>query len=132
LGVHPGTPVRGPGGRVFGATRATGTRVTMLVALEDDSRERWSILVSADPLGAEGQPRYVVVGERETCAVYSQRSQTRIACFSLADGARIWDEPAPAALQGLQHMGSSLLVLSHRGIEVRDIASGAVRWTTIE
>lgn len=118
--------------RVLGAARATGTRVTQLAAVDKDGNEKWRITASKDPLGAEGTPRYLAAGAHEVCAIYHESSNNRLACFKLADGTRLWEGELPSFVSGLVVLGGSLLVSSNRGLEVRDISTGAVRWKTRE
>jgi hypothetical protein len=127
LGVYADKLAEGPGGRVLGAARSTGTRVTQLIALDDKNQERWRVLAANSELGAEGPPQHLVVGDHAVCAMYNE-GKTQVACFAMADGSRLWDGEAPSFASGLTALGPSLLVRSHRGLEVRDMATGKVLW----
>ena len=118
--------VRGPGGRVLGGSRAKGTHVTTIVALDDANTERWRATASPDGLGAEGPPRKIVVGARHTCIVYYGK-EYRTACFALYDGKRMWDQPTPSFFEDLVIVGGSLIVTGNE-LRVHDLDSGNVRW----
>ena len=118
--------VRGPGGRVVGASRAKGTHITMLVALDENDNERWRQTASPDGLGAEGAPRKIVVGDQETCIIYYGKTYTT-ACFAMADGKRVWDAETPPFFEGLLIVGRSLIVTGNE-IRVHDLDTGRLRW----
>lgn len=120
--------VDGPGGRVASGERPKGTRVTTLIALDADNGERWRTTASADPLGAEGAPRTVTVGDDTVCIVY-YGSEYRLACFALGDGKRLWDDAAPSFFEGLYALGDTLVMTTHRHLEVRELRTGKIRWT---
>lgn len=126
LGLWIDAVVVGPGGRIAGGSRAKGTHVTTLVRLADDGTELWRQTASADGLGAEGGPRTMVVGDRETCVMYYSK-EYRIACFAIADGRRLWDAAAPGAHTALAIVGRSLVVTSS-DLRVHDLDTGALRW----
>jgi outer membrane protein assembly factor BamB len=119
--------VEGPGGRIASGQRPKGTRVTTLIGLDAENGERWRTTASADPLGAEGAARTVTVGNDAACIIY-YGSEHRLACFALADGKRLWDEPAPSFFEGLYAVGDTLVMTTHRQIEARDIHTGKIRW----
>jgi hypothetical protein len=128
LAVSPALIAEGPGGRVIGATPNKGTRVPLLIAIDDKGAERWRARAAGDSLAGEGAPRRVIVGDAEVCAEYSESSGTKVACFSLADGKRLWDAPLPPFAFGLVIAGRSLLISGARGLESRDLLTGATRW----
>ena len=82
---------------------------------------------AADPLGAEGAPRQVVVGDREVCMIYYS-TEYRLACFAMADGKRLWDQASPAFANGLTMVGRSLVLSTSRDLRVIDLETGAPRW----
>jgi hypothetical protein len=110
----------------FGA-RTKGTRVTTIVSLTEHAEERWRVTASADPLGAEGAPRYATVGDDAACIVYYGH-EYRMGCFAIADGKRLWDEAAPSFFEGLIPVRDALVMTTHRQLEVRDIHTGKIRW----
>ena len=123
----------GPGGRVLAGTRSKGTGVATLVALDDASEERWRVLIPKDPLGSlERSAPAVVVSDLEVCAAYYAESVTkpmRVACFALADGARLWDlEVGGRSLRALVPVGRALAVSSIAALELYDLPTGKVRW----
>lgn len=128
LGLDIDVFVTGPGGTVVSGARSTGTRVTTLVALNEKGDEKWRATGAPDALGSEGAARHVVVGETATCFVY-YGSQYRLACLAMADGKRLWDVEAPSFFEGLYIVGTSLVMTTHRQLEVRDLATGAIRWS---
>jgi len=48
--------------------------------------------------------------------------------YALADGTQLWDQDAPPFTNGLAVAGTSLVLTTHRGLEVHDISTGAQRW----
>ncbi|HLL22189.1 MAG TPA: PQQ-binding-like beta-propeller repeat protein [Kofleriaceae bacterium] len=126
LGIWIDAVVSGPGGRVASGSRAKGTHVTTLVSLDRNDQERWRATATPDGLGAEGAARVVVVGEREVCIVYYGK-EYRTACFAMADGQRLWDEPAPSFFENLLIIGRSLVVTANE-LRVHDLDTGKVRW----
>ena len=127
LELYVDAVVSGPGGhRVLGGSRAKGTHVTTIVALDDANNERWRATASPDGLGAEGAPRKIVVGARHTCIVYYGK-EYRTACFALHDGKRMWDQPTPSFFEDLVIVGGSLIVTGSE-LRVHDLDSGNVRW----
>ena len=118
--------ITGPGGRIVSGSRAKGTHVTTLVALDDNDKERWRATATPDGLGAEGAPRQVVVGEQDVCIVYYSNDY-RTACFAMADGKRRWDAETPSFFEGLIIVDRSLIVTGHE-LRVHDLDTGAVRW----
>jgi outer membrane protein assembly factor BamB len=130
LGIEVDAVVDGPGGRVVSGEKSEGTRVTTLVALDARGAERWRTTAAADPLGAVGDARTVVVGEGETCLVYRGSSDDRLACFALADGKRLWDVVAPSVFtSGLFVIGRLLVVVTSQQLEVRELDTGVVKWS---
>jgi outer membrane protein assembly factor BamB len=125
-GLYVDAIITGPGGRILSGSRAKGTHVTTLVALDDTDAERWRATASPDGLGAEGAARTVVVGEREVCIVYYGKDY-RTACFAMADGQRRWDAETPSFFEGLLIVGRSLIVTGNQ-LRVHDLDTGAVRW----
>ena len=118
---------------LFG-TRAQGTRVAMLVGLDDaGDAARWKIAVAQDPLAAvEREPIAVAVADLEVCAAYYGSSivkPARLACFALADGARLWDlELEDRSLRGVRALGGLLVALSFGAVHAYDLETGAARW----
>ena len=110
----------------FGA-RTKGTRVTTIVGLTADFKERWRTTASPDPLGSEGAPRYAAVGNDTACIVYYGH-EYRMACFALDDGKRLWDDAAPSFFEALIPVDDALVMTTHRQLEVRDIHTGKIRW----
>jgi outer membrane protein assembly factor BamB len=127
LGRRLGLDVDAVLGDVAFGQRAKGTRVTTLVGLTEKSEEKWRTTASADPLGAEGAPRYATVGEDTACIVYYGH-EYRMACFATADGKRLWDDTAPSFFEGLIAIGDTLVMTTHRQLEARDLHTGKIRW----
>jgi outer membrane protein assembly factor BamB len=117
----------GPGGRVAGGQKKKGTHVTTLVGLDDANTERWRTTASETPLGSEGAPRSLTVGDDAACIVYYGH-EYRMGCFATADGKRLWDDAAPSFFEGLIAIGDTLVMTTHRQLEVRDIHTGKIRW----
>ncbi len=128
LGLRVDSIVGGPGGRIVNGTRASGTAVTTLVAVDDKGAEKWRATGAAETLAAEGPARYIAVGPDQTCFLYYS-TEYRFACLALADGRRLWDAEAPATFEGLYIVPPHLVVTTHRQLEVRDLATGAIRWS---
>lgn len=142
LGVYLDTVVVGPNGdRVVSGSREKGTHVTTIVALDPIAEparrtdldairapgtERWRATAAPDGLGADGAPRTMVVGAREVCIVYYQKTYM-LACWALADGKRLFEAEAPSFFEGLVIVGRTLVVT---GTELRafDLDTGRVRW----
>jgi PQQ-like domain len=132
----------GPTGeRVVSGSREKGTRVTTFIVLDPITNPslrnnldairapgtvRWRVTAAPDGLGSEGAARTMVVGEREVCAVYYQKTYM-LACWALADGKRLFDAEAPSFFEGLLIIGRTLVVT---GDELRayDLDTGRVRW----
>jgi outer membrane protein assembly factor BamB len=128
LGVFAVAILESPGGRVMGGARNSGTRVTTLIGLGEHDTEKWRVATSKQPLTTDGAPVYMAITDRDVCATFTESGHYRLACFALADGAPLWDADAPTFISGLQAAGRSLLVTTNRGLEVRDIETGAKRW----
>jgi outer membrane protein assembly factor BamB/DNA-directed RNA polymerase subunit RPC12/RpoP len=131
--VHSAKLFEGPGGRVLAGQRARGTRAATLVAVDAKGEARWKVLVAQDPLAAsENEPRRVVVGDDTVCASYYGGSITdpeRVACFSLADGARHWDLSATTkTVETLQVLGTWLVISATGLLEVRALSTGEQVW----
>jgi outer membrane protein assembly factor BamB len=120
------------GGRILGAQREQGTHVTTLVALDDHDNERWRIVPSSNPLGADGTPRHLTAGPAHVCADWSDSSGERIGCFALADGKKLWEMPAVSFLDGLAMAGNSLILVANDGVGVYDAETGKLRWKTFD
>lgn len=124
----------GPGERVLSGSRATGTGVPTMIAFDDRDKVRWTVAIPQDPLGAqENAPEAVAVGRGSACATYqgppSERTG-RVACFALADGRRQWDHLIPNhSLRMLQIVGDAVAITGVGRLELRDLATGAVRWS---
>ena len=126
----------GASGKVIAATRKTGSRVPVLVAIDGAQQQRWRAVVPIKPLGAPEQaPEPVVVGDREVCAAYYAKSITddamQIACFAASDGKRLWDQTGPvdSSLRALEIQGRTLFVGSNGHLQARALDTGAVIWT---
>jgi len=128
LGVWAVAIVESTGGRVMGAAKSSGTRVTTLISLDDKNAEKWRITASKQPLTTDGAPIYMAIGDSQVCVVYNVSGHYRVGCYALADGAQLWDRDAPPFINGLAVAGSSLVMTTHRGLEVHDISTGAQRW----
>ena len=123
----------GPSGRVLSGSRRKGTRVPMLVAIDDANKQRWRIEVPIDPLAAEERaPGQVVVGADTVCAAYQltgDKRQMSATCFVAADGTRRWHELLTSHYaSALLISGDALLVSMGGVLESRDLKTGAVRW----
>jgi outer membrane protein assembly factor BamB/DNA-directed RNA polymerase subunit RPC12/RpoP len=122
-----------PDGRLVSGTRDKGTRVPTLVAVDARSKQRWRAEVPTDPLGAqERAAEDVAVGPSQVCAAYHAESITtpkHITCFALSDGHRLWDAVGGNSVNLLQVTPGGLLVGSYGALELRELATGAVRWT---
>jgi outer membrane protein assembly factor BamB len=116
------------GGTIMSGVRKQGTRVTTLVAVDDKGAERWRATGAADPLGAEGHARQMAVGDQEVCIIY-YGTEYRLACFSVADGSRKWDQAAPTFANGLVAVGRSLVLTTSRDLRVIDLDTGTARWS---
>jgi outer membrane protein assembly factor BamB len=116
------------GGTLLSGARAEGTRVTTLVALDAKGNQSWRTTAAVDALSAEGAARYVVLGEREVCILYYARD-SRVGCFGLADGKRLWDVEAPSFFEGLIVIGRTLVMTTHRNLQVMELDTGTVRWS---
>lgn len=126
--------VSGPGGRVASGTRRKGTRVPLLVALDAANKARWRVDLPQDPLAAgEGAPSAVVVGDAVVCAAYRLDGpgwRTSVACFTLADGRRLWDRAIDkGGASAMEIAGATLLLSSSNRLEARELQTGATRWT---
>jgi len=120
-------------GRLVSGTRDKGTRVPTLVAVDAKNKQRWRVEVPTDPLGAqERAAEDVAVGPSQVCAAYHAESITtpkHITCFALSDGHRLWDVVGGNSVNLLQVTPGGLLVGSYGALEVRELATGAVRWS---
>lgn len=123
----------GPGGRVLSGTRAKGTKVPVLVAIDDANRQRWRVEVPVDPLIAETDPpKPVVVGTEAVCAAYKLTGDARLiaaTCFATTDGRRLWHATLSSRYSSAFLLsGTSLLISMGGELEARDVQTGAVRW----
>ena len=108
--------------------QGSGTRVTTLISLGEHDAEKWRIATSKQPLATDGAPIYMAISDREVCATFTESGRYHSACFALADGATLWTAESPTFVSGMVAAGRSLVLLTHRGLEVHDITTGALRW----
>jgi len=123
-----------PGGRIVWATRAKGTRVPTLIAVDDKNAERWRVDVPTDPLGAlANAPEHVTVGDRAVCCIYQTATgdlPLHAACFVLADGRRLWDAGVGTHSLRMLRASAGALYTSSSGVVAKfDIETGAKLWT---
>lgn len=133
IDVRDAAPLVTGRGRLLIGQRKTGSRVGMIMLLDEANRELWSAIVPVDPLGStEMVPQDWGVGDREACLSYYAESPAkpeRIGCFSLADGKRRWDvEAVDRSIQSLVLYNRALLVSTSGSLEMRSLDDGKSVW----
>lgn len=104
--------------------------IAQLVAIDD----AWKVDIAPDPLAAQPRaPDLIASDDVQACATYLLvgSNTPHVACFALADGARRLDVPTldDGAFDTLDLTAIGIVMTSSTHVEVRDPATGALRWT---
>jgi outer membrane protein assembly factor BamB len=127
----------GGGSRLLAGKRGKGTGVPTLVAVDAGGEELWRAELPPDPLAANQEaPTQVAIGEGVVCATFHPGSSTEaldLTCFDRSSGIRTWTQRLTSHYVGaMLPIGTTLLLSMWGNLEMRDLATGAVRWNYSE